>query len=68
MELGAATLERMMPFRRSILVLYDVSRRVSDMMRNVRDVSAFISVMVYAVSLASFFKIVRSAEADASRR
>ena len=30
------------------------------MLRNVRDAGAFIGVMVYAVSLASFFKIVRS--------
>ena len=34
------------------------------MLRNVRDVGVFIGILVYVVSLASFFKIVGRAEAD----
>ena len=34
------------------------------MLRNVRDAGAFICVMIYAVSLASLFKIVGRAELD----
>jgi hypothetical protein len=37
------------------------------MLRNVRDAGAFIGVMIYAVSLASFFKIVGRAESDVPR-
>jgi hypothetical protein len=34
------------------------------MLRNVRDARAFIGMMIYVVSLASLFKIVREGEGD----
>ena len=34
------------------------------MLRNVRDVGIFVGLLIYVVSLASFFKIVGSSEAD----
>ena len=34
------------------------------MLRNVRDVGAFIGILIYVVSVASFIRIVSRAEAD----
>ena len=36
----------------------------SEMLRNVRDVGAFIGILIYVVSVASFTKIVSRAEPD----